>query len=99
MNNNACPFCESLERLREYEGKFHKPEGFEYNGVKYTRSVAIVTKASINGRTLGRTVDYMRNGNGYQLNYCPCCGRRIDDDTEKLRAALAEVAQKLMQEA
>ena len=97
MNDGTCKFCENLKQLQEYENRFHKPDGYEYDGFKYKRSVALVTRVTINGRTHGRTTDYMRNGNGYPLKYCPSCGRRLDD-TDKATATLAEAAQMPKQE-
>jgi hypothetical protein len=34
----------------------------------------------VNGRKCGRTTDYMKDGKGYPLNYCPSCGKRVKNE-------------------
>ena len=41
---------------------------------------ALVSYAVVNGRKCGRTTDYMKDGKGYPLNYCPSCGKRVKNE-------------------
>lgn len=38
------------------------------------------TPEVVNGRKCGRTTDYMKDGKGYPLNYCPSCGKRVKNE-------------------
>ena len=39
-----------------------------------------VSYAVVNGHKCGRTTDYMKDGKGYPLNYCPSCGKRVKNE-------------------
>ena len=52
-----------------------KPAGFGM-----ALSAALVSYAVVNGRKCGRTTDYMKDGKGYPLNYCPSCGKRVKNE-------------------
>lgn len=43
-------------------------------------TAALVSYAVVNGRKCGRTTDYMKDGKGYPLNYCPSCGKRVKNE-------------------
>lgn len=63
-----CAFCESLNFKREFEKHCSLPILF---------TVALVDHLVCgNGRLAGRTTDY-NGGDGYKLNFCPECGRRL----------------------
>ena len=70
-----CKFCEAMERHWRLEVALQKEEpDFEY---RY--SVAIVRrlfKKGVNG-CRGSSTDYRSRGCGYDLNYCPECGRKL----------------------
>ena len=76
-NNRICPFCESVEDEKKFIKKYVMPDE------RRILSVALVKHAMINGKRRGRVTDYMKNGKGYPLNYCPVCGKRIDAKCSK----------------
>lgn len=71
--NKPCPFCERIEDGKKYERLFlHECE-------EYIFTVAFVEHIKRNGHILkGRTTDYMQDGKGYPLNYCPVCGKKVE---------------------
>lgn len=70
-----CPFCEAIALQRFIEEHHSKPAGFGM-----ALSAALVSYAVVNGRKCGRTTDYMKDGKGYPLNYCPSCGKRVQNE-------------------
>ena len=70
-----CPFCEAIALQRFIEEHHSKPAGFGM-----ALSAALVSYAVVNGRKCGRTTDYMKDGKGYPLNYCPSCGKRVKNE-------------------
>ena len=71
-DKKKCPFCEAIALQRFIEEHHSKPAGFGM-----ALSAALVSYAVVNGRKCGRTPDYMKDGKGYPLNYCPSCGKRV----------------------
>jgi len=75
-----CKFCESYEswrRIHDFDNlKLPKEERSKH---EYT--VALVIRSWIpkvrTKRHAGRTVDYRNQGIGYNLNFCPECGKRL----------------------
>ena len=65
-DKKKCPFCEAIALQRFIEEHHSKPAGFGM-----ALSAALVSYAVVNGRKCGRTTDYMKDGKGYPLNYCP----------------------------
>lgn len=67
-----CLFCEA------YDGKRQIADRFLTNGQRVDVSVAIVeryfTRAN---RFAGRSLDYINDGKGTPLNYCPTCGKKL----------------------
>lgn len=55
-------------------------------------SAALVSYAVVNGRKCGRTTDYMKDGKGYPLNYCPSCGKRVKNEEPTGKAAIEVLA-------
>ena len=74
-DKKKCPFCEAIALQRFIEEHHSKPAGFGM-----ALSAALVSYAVVNGRKCGRTTDYMKDGKGYPLNYCPSCGRRVKNE-------------------
>ena len=72
-DKKKCPFCEAIALQRFIEEHHSKPAGFGM-----ALSAALVSYAVVNGRKCGRTTDYMKDGKGYPLNYCPSCGKRAE---------------------
>lgn len=70
-----CPVCEAIALQRFIEEHHSKPAGFGM-----ALSAALVSYAVVNGRKCGRTTDYMKDGKGYPLNYCPSCGKRVKNE-------------------
>lgn len=71
-DKKKCQFCEAIALQRFIEEHHSKPAGFGM-----ALSAALVSYAVVNGRKCGRTTDYMKDGKGYPLNYCPSCGKRV----------------------
>lgn len=65
------PVADVLDVLELYERR--TAEGTPY-------IAALVSYAVVNGRKCGRTTDYMKDGKGYPLNYCPSCGKRVKNE-------------------
>lgn len=81
MTDKPCAFCETLieyKNIRAFFDHQRKEEHKEKIYEEYT--VALVVRSYVKGkkRTAGRTTDYRNRGIGYQLNFCPECGRRLD---------------------
>lgn len=71
-----CPVCGCQIALQRFIEEHHsKPAGFGM-----ALSAALVSYAVVNGRKCGRTTDYMKDGKGYPLNYCPSCGKRVKNE-------------------
>lgn len=69
-----CLFCEA------YDGKRQIADRFLTNGQRVDISVAIVERDfNQNGRFAGRSLDYIDDGKGAPLNYCPTCGKKLGD--------------------
>ena len=69
---DKCPFCDAINLQKFIEEKQGK-----LAGIKTALSVALVSHAVVNGRRCGRSTDYMKNGEGFPLNFCPSCGKRL----------------------
>lgn len=67
-----CKFCEAIELQRFISEHHGKPAEIES-----VLSVALVSHSVIDGHLRGRTTDYMKNGKGYPLKFCPECGKEI----------------------
>lgn len=63
-----CKFCDDFEFTVSLCAKSELP---------YTFSAAYLDHVIIGGRIKGRTVHYMEDGVGFQLNYCPECGKKL----------------------
>lgn len=74
-DKKKCLFCEAIALQRFIEEHHSKPAGFGM-----ALSAALVSCAVVNGRKCGRTTDYMKDGKGYPLNYCPSCGKRVKNE-------------------
>lgn len=74
-DKKKCTFCEAIALQRFVEERYNKPAG-----IGMVLSAAIVSHAVVNGRKCGRTTDYMKDGKGYKLNYCPSCGKRVKNE-------------------
>ena len=74
-----CKFCESLrgwEQAAAITDKWRKPgEPKTYHEYKVALVLRNWTKG--NKSHAGRTTDYRYRGIGFDLNYCPECGRRL----------------------
>lgn len=69
-----CPFCEAVKLQKFFNERHSKPEGIEN-----VLAVALVSHSVINGQKRGRSTDYMKDGEGFPLNFCPVCGKRVED--------------------
>lgn len=67
-----CLFCEAYDGKRQIAGRFLT------NGQRVDISVAIVERYFTQaGRFAGRSLDYINDGKGTPLNYCPTCGKKL----------------------
>lgn len=77
---SKCKFCQTLDDHKEYVEKFAKkdesPEIGKYR-IKFTAALVIHSWWTKVKNKNGRITDYMKNGRGYPLNYCPECGRKL----------------------
>lgn len=70
-----CSFCEALETWKRLEG-------LADSGVTYKYGAAIVQSLYYKKIPRGRSVNYIRNGLGCPLNFCPECGRSFQPDSK-----------------
>lgn len=69
-----CLFCKAYNDKREIAARFLA------DGNRMDISAAIVERYfNQNGRYCGRSIDYIKDGNGAPLNYCPTCGKKLGD--------------------
>lgn len=70
-----CKFCESMALHRRVDTILKK----ENPDMERRYSVAIVSRTFFKGRKgcQGSSTDYRYQGCGYELNFCPECGRAI----------------------
>ena len=70
-----CKFCEAMETYRKADTILKKNEP----DMDHRYSVAIVRRIFFKGRKgcHGSSTDYRYQGCGYELNFCPECGRSI----------------------
>lgn len=70
-----CKFCEAMKSHRNVDTilKMNEPD------MEHRYSVAIVRRMFFKGRKgcKGTGTDYRYKGCGYELNFCPECGRSI----------------------
>ena len=78
-----CNFCEALEDYREVQAAGNKYRE-TYPGLgpyMHEYTVAIVIHSwfkALGKRSAGRSTDYRNQGLGYELNFCPECGKMIN---------------------
>lgn len=85
MEASTCKFCEAMKVNRQVE-KISESWQTDEERKKYGRyiteySVAIVKRSyyqKIGKRKSGRNVQFRYRGLGYELNYCPECGRKLE---------------------
>lgn len=70
-----CNFCKNLK----FTKKMNRPKCEMDRKIRYKYSVALVTRLFVKGIRgySGRNVDYRNLGCGYELNYCPECGKPL----------------------
>lgn len=81
----ACKFCEAMETNRHVEEISRSwttdAELKRYGRFMVEYSVAIVKRSwyrKMGKKKAGRTVEFRYRGLGFELNYCPECGARIE---------------------
>lgn len=77
-----CEFCSSYKTYNQiYAFRKNHPEYYGNERLYHEITVAMVVRSWLKGRkrTAGRTTDYRYRGCGYKLNYCPECGRRLNE--------------------
>lgn len=80
MIDKPCAFCEALmvyKNIRALFNQRYKEEHKEKIYEEYTVALVVRSYAKGKKRTAGRTTDYRNQGIGYQLNFCPECGRKL----------------------
>lgn len=70
-----CKFCDSMQRNLQVDEILKKHDPL----MEKRYSVAIVSRMFFKGRkgSRGSSTDYRYRGCGYELNFCPECGRKI----------------------
>jgi hypothetical protein len=77
-----CKFCEAMKVNCQCDEFNQSPNELVYGKYMSEYTVAIVAHhwySKMGKRTAGRTVDYRHMGLGYKLNYCPECGRKMEE--------------------
>jgi len=69
-----CRFCEAV-KLQKFFGERHSAP----QGIETVLAVALVSHSVIDGQKRGRSTDYMKDGDGFPLNFCPVCGKKVED--------------------
>ena len=70
-----CKFCEDLEFSKQLDAESEYADKF-----KQAYTVAMVKRQWLKGRskrTASRSVGFRYRGIGYDLNYCPECGKDL----------------------
>ena len=82
---STCKFCEAMKENRqvdEISRSWSTDDELKRYGKYITEySVAIVKRSYYQKkgkRKSGRTVQFRYRGLGYELNYCPECGRKLE---------------------
>lgn len=90
IEQKQCKFCEALERNKRANGIINynqDPEERKSLGkymTAYTVALVVHNWYKEHGkRTAGRSTDYRCRGLGYSLNYCPECGRKVQEVSNK----------------
>ena len=84
---SKCRFCTAMEQHREVEAiakswttEKEKSQLGEYM-TEYSAAIVKHSWYKKNGkRSGGITTDYRYRGLGYALNYCPECGKKMDEE-------------------
>ena len=85
---SVCKFCEAMKvnrQVEEINRTLTTDDEYKHYGkymVEYT--VAIVKRSwyqKIGKRRSGRSVEFRYRGLGFELNYCPECGQKLDKET------------------
>ena len=74
---SGCKFCEAMDDWKKAEsvGTRFWPEKIMR---EYKSAIVIRTWTKEKGKKhAGRSTDYRRNGIGFDLNYCPECGKKL----------------------
>lgn len=69
-----CSFCSALET--------HKLVSNAEENVSRRYRVALLTLLFFCGDRRGRSVDYIQDGDGCPLNFCPECGKKLEGTEE-----------------
>lgn len=79
MTDKPCAFCEALQRNKNIRAFYNDLRKEDEEKIYEDYTVALVVRSYAKGkkRTAGRTTDYRNQGIGYQLNFCPECGRKV----------------------
>lgn len=76
----TCKFCESYESWHNIHESYNQKRPKEERS-KYEYTAALIIRSWIpkvrTKRHAGRTIDCRNQGIGYELNYCPECGKRL----------------------
>lgn len=71
-----CDFCDAYKWRADRNNAYHcKDFNYEY-------TVAFVERQWLKGmskRTASRSVGFKHQGKGYELNYCPECGKALNE--------------------
>lgn len=71
-----CPFCDWLAKIIDYE-KYYREHSPRRNQEAYEcrYTVALVSESYYEGNYTGQSSYY-----GYELNFCPVCGKPIENE-------------------
>ena len=86
MEASTCKFCEAMEANRqvdEISRSWSTDDALKRYGKYITEYTVAIVKRSYyqkkGKRKSGRNVQFRYRGLGYKLNYCPECGRKLEE--------------------
>lgn len=82
--SKECKFCKALKERKQIHDFLSKkdPEDPELGPYLHDYKVALVIRSWYKKRgkkSASRTVDFRSQGLGYDLNYCPECGKELNE--------------------
>lgn len=81
---NKCEFCVSMvahQNARRVLTRIDESVGEEPMHEQYKAALVILTYKKGHKKEAARTVDFKKNGKGFDLFYCPECGRPLHLET------------------
>lgn len=72
-----CPFCNLLKQMKTIDARFSRNSANEYNVYK----AGLTQETYLNNERIGKITHQ-----AFELNFCPVCGKKINQDKEDKNA-------------